>query len=110
MMKSTTPSAAQTAPLPPGSVQAQTKAGIYRVAVPASQAVGLGGPSVSLGEAFKELPARQSFTPGVILVSEGDLKKKTGEAKPFWKKPMYWAIVGGVVVVGGGAYTMIRRR
>ncbi len=31
-------------------------------------------------------------------------------AVPFFKKPMFWVIVGGVAVVGGGAFAIKRMR
>jgi hypothetical protein len=35
----------------------------------------------------------------------------TVEAKPFYKKPVFWiAVAGSVVVVGGGAWALTRRR
>lgn len=101
------PVAAGTQPLPAGAIQTRTKTGAYRVAVPAAQATGLGGPSFSLGAEFFELPSRPSQSPGATLVTEGEFDKKTGE-KPFYKKPLYWAILGGVVVAGGGAWWFMR--
>lgn len=103
----TRPKAAFTRPLPAGAIQTRTKTGSYRVAVPAALATGLGGPSISLGEEFFELPSRPSPSPGAALVTESEFDKKTGE-KPFYKKPLYWAILGGVVVAGGGAWWFMR--
>lgn len=98
-----------TAPLPAGSIQALTKFGTYRVAVPAAMAAALGGPPINLGEAaLVEIRSRPGLTPGVQVVSEKDLEKKTGEL-PFWKNPTYWAIVGGTALLGGGAWWVLRR-
>lgn len=106
---SPSPGTTSTKALPAGSIQARTPAGLYRVAVPSATAAGLGGPSASLGAApFFEVASRSTAAPGAILVSEKDFDKKTGDV-PFWKKPTYWAIVGGVVVVvGGGAYWALK--
>ena len=100
---------AVTKALPSGSIQARTPTGMYRIAVPSATAAGLGGPSAYLGAApFCEVAPRSTAAPGVVLVSEKEFDKKTDDV-PFWKKPSYWAIVGGVVaVLGGGAYWALK--
>lgn len=94
--------------LPAGAIQTRSKSGLFRVAVPAGTAAGLGGPSMSLGADFQELPPRTSAATGARFVSEGEFDKETGQ-QPFYKKPLYWAIVGGVVVTGGGAWYLLRK-
>jgi hypothetical protein len=101
-MKSTTPSARA---LPAGSFQAKTAAGSYRVAVPESIAAGLG--RSGLGEDLVELPPRTAPSTGAILITESELDAKL--KKPFYKRPLYWAMLGGGVVVAGGAFWLIRR-
>lgn len=97
-----------TAKLPAGAVQARTKTGMYRIAVPTQFASQLGGPAVSLGAAFHELPPRSTPTTGVMLVSESNLESKTG-TQPFYKKPLVLGgIAAGVAVLGGGAWWMSR--
>ena len=95
-------------PLPVGAIQTRSKTGMFRVAIPARAAAGLGGPAVSLGEAFFELPPRTFATTGVQTVSETEFDRKTGAA-PFYKRPLYWAIAGGVAIAAGtGAYFLLR--
>jgi hypothetical protein len=51
--------------------------------------------------------------PGTVKVGEtGVLPSGVSEIdKPFFKKPLFWiAAIGGVAVVGGGSYWLIRRR
>jgi hypothetical protein len=98
----TTPSARA---LPAGSFQAKTAAGSYRVAVPESIAAGLG--RSGLGEDLVELPPRTAPSTGAILITESELDAKL--KKPFYKRPLYWAMLGGGVVVAGGAFWLIRR-
>ena len=100
--------AATTGSLPAGAIQARSKDGMYRVAVPAGIASQLGGPSASLGAAFQELPSRANPAPNVRFVSETEFEKNTG-TRPFYKKPLYWGgLAAGVAVLGGGAYWMTR--
>lgn len=101
--------AAAAAKLPAGAIQARSKSGMYRIAVPAGLAGQLGGPSLSLGAAFTELPSRTSPALNVQFVSESDLEKKTG-TQPFYKKPLVIGLAaGGLAILGGGAFWMTRR-
>ena len=100
--------ASTTGNLPAGSIQTRSKNGMYRVAAPSGIASQLGGPSVSLGAAFQELPSRTTPVPNVRFVSEPEFEKDTG-TRPFYKKPLYWGgLAAGVAVLGGGAYWMTR--
>jgi hypothetical protein len=91
------------------AIQARSaKTGLWRVAVPESLAAGLGGPAMSLGAAYHELPARATMEPGVRVVSESELEKKTGAA-PIYKKPWFWAALGGGALVLGGGIWFLRR-
>lgn len=97
---------ASTSPsLPAGSLQAKTARGTYRVAVPKSFTSGLGG--ASLGESLVELPSRSGPSTGATLVTEKDLDNAL--KPPFYKRPLYWAALGGGLALAGGAYWMIRR-
>lgn len=101
---------AVTGPLPRGTVQARSKkTGMWRVAVPQAAASSLGGPSVSLGAAFHELPPRAIMTTGIPIVSEGDLDKKVGEGKWFSNPWILGGIGAGVLALGGGFWYMRRR-
>jgi hypothetical protein len=95
---------------PAGSIQARTASGSFRVAVPASQAAGLGGPALALGAAaFFEVSPRPTAATGVRLVSEKEFDNKTG-ATPFFKRPLVLASIGlGVVGAGVGGYFLLRK-
>lgn len=97
---------AQTPTLPSGSIQTRSKTGLFRVAVPAAQAAGLDGPSLAAA-AFFELPARSAAADDAQFVSETEFDRQTGST-PFYKRPLYWAVLGGVVVAGGGAWYLLR--
>lgn len=98
-LKKTVPSSAITA--------FSSKAGLWRVAVPESQAAGLG--SSDLGQSFVELPSRADRPSGATVVSEKEFDDKI--KKPFYKRPLFWVAAGGVVLLSGaGAWYFTRRR
>lgn len=103
------PYSSPSAKLPATAIQARTKDGLFRVAIPSMIASGLGGPSMDLGASYQELPVRMKMAPGVPLVSVGDFEDKTGTT-PLYKKPWFIAAIGGgVVVLGGGTYLIMRK-
>jgi hypothetical protein len=100
---------AAAAKFPPGSIQTQSKTGLFRVAVPSGSAGQLGGPNLSLGAAFQELPPRTTAAPNVRFVSESQFEKET-DPRPFYKKPrVLGGIAAGVAILGGGAWYLTRR-
>jgi hypothetical protein len=94
-----------TGSLPPGSLQARTAIGTYRVAVPKSFASGLG--NSGLGADLVELAPRPAPSAGAITVSETELNKEL--KPPFYKRPLYWVAIAGGAALIGGAVWMIRR-
>lgn len=66
------------------------------------QAMQMSPPSPTVpGHAAAALPAGAIFK---------ELESKTGQL-PFYKKPLFWvAVAGGVAVVGGGSYFLLRKR
>jgi hypothetical protein len=61
-----------------------------------------------------EVPTNVSTPPvtttGTVAptITEADFEKKTGQV-PFFKKPLFWVVVAGVAIVGGGIWFMRRK-
>jgi hypothetical protein len=90
--------------VPPGTIAAfDPKRGAYRVAVP-------GLPGFSAPAAFTEVGTQSSPPPGAQLVDLKTFETETGTAKPWFKKPLVLGgIAAGALVLGGGAYMLMRR-
>jgi len=89
---------------PTGTITAfSAKRGVWRIAVP----IGLAG----LAQATHQEIAPAAQAPaGVPQVQESKLEAQTGQAAPIYTKPWFWAAVGGgVLVLGGGAYLLLRK-
>lgn len=106
-----TPDASAAAtPHPPGTITAfSPKLNMWRVAFPvAAPTAGFG--IFSAAATFVEQAPQAAPNPGDTQVPEKELEAQTGQL-PFYKKPLFWAIVaGGVVVLGGGTFFLVRRR
>lgn len=102
---------------PAGSIATKTATGAWRVAVPRAVAkAALGGVDLAEGD-YVEVPGsatqpvRQSEADpsATEMVPEVDEKKFDSETKkPWYKQWQTYAIAGGVVVVIGGAYFLLR--
>lgn len=95
--------------VPAGTITAfSAKTNMWRVAVPTVPA-GLG--IFGATPAFTEQASQPAPPAGATQVPEKEFEAKTGQL-PLYKRPLFWAIVGGSVVVllGGGALIIRSRR
>jgi hypothetical protein len=99
---------------PPGSITAfDAKKLQWRIAVP-RQPAGFGFFDAASSPLVEVAPAPGNAPPvGVAQVPKNTLLKETGQL-PFFKdpkNPLFWvAIAGGVAVIGGGSYFLLRKR
>jgi hypothetical protein len=101
---------AEAGTFPPGTITAfSSSTNMWRVAVPTVTAYGLG--IFGATPEFTEVASVPAPPAGATQVPEKVLVAKTGQL-PFYKKPLFWAIVAGstVVLVGGGVLILRRRR
>lgn len=122
-MATSTPSSSQS--YPAGTIYAYSvKLGRYRIAVPRMPGMAgfgiaeagvfgdcvFGDCGLGADAAYTEVAPSASPPPGGTATTESDLEKKTG-TQPWYKKPLVLAaIAGGVAVVGGGSYFLVRRK
>lgn len=95
--------------VPPGTITAfSAKTNMWRIAIP-STAAGFG--IFGATPAFTEIPAQAAPPAGATQVPEKELDAKTGKL-PLYKRPLFWAIIGGsaIVLVGGSALFIRSRR
>lgn len=113
---STTPTAGQ---YPAGTITSPSSKmpGMWRVAIPRTASAGFGIATIDPGYAVpaSQLGADAAFTEvtpvaappaGATQVSEAQLEKQTGQL-PLYKNWMFWAAVGGGVIVVGGLIALL---
>jgi len=98
---------------PSGSLTAWSeKLGKWRVAIPVGTKAEIDTAKASEpGEepTHEELTPRINQPGGAEVVEESKIDDVTGQT-PFYKKWWFWAAVGGVVVLGAGAYYLVQRK